>query len=93
MTRRSRIAAFGSAALLELAGAAGVVILAGTVGQVIAFALIGAGLVLTRSLVFLEVGLSEDWNRERERERAKLQRAQRRRPRLARMCGRSRRLR
>jgi uncharacterized membrane protein len=50
------------------AGAAGGVVLGGTFGQILAFVLISVGLVLATGLVFLEVGLSED--REREREQA-----------------------
>jgi hypothetical protein len=61
-------------------------------GELLALVLISLGLVLATSLVFLEVGLSED------RERAREQRRVRRRPqlggrrRLDRMRGRSRRL-
>jgi hypothetical protein len=59
MTTRQRIASFGSAATLIVAGAVCAAVLGG-VGQVLALALIGVGLVLATSLVFLEVGLSED---------------------------------
>jgi hypothetical protein len=71
MTRRSRIAGFGGSGLLVLAGIVCVVVFGGTLGQVLAFILIAAGLVLATSLVFLEVGLSEDHARERERLRAR----------------------
>jgi hypothetical protein len=93
MTKRSRISGFGSAALLVVAGAMGAAVFNGTVGQVLALALIGIGFVLATSLVFLEVGLSEDRDRARE-ERARKAEAARRgpRPRLDRMRGRSRRI-
>ena len=94
MTRRSRIVAYGSAGLLVLAGAACAAVVAGVTGQVLALVLIGLGFVLATSLVFLEVGLSEDRERAREQRRARRQSAQgRRRPRLERMRGRPRRLR
>jgi hypothetical protein len=97
MTKRSRITAFGFAGLLVLAGAAGAAVFSGTLGQVLALVLIGVGLVLATSLVFFEVGLSEDRERAREaaRERARRERPQRlgQRPRLKRMRGRPRRLR
>lgn len=84
---------FGSATLLVLAGAAGAVVFSGTVGQVMALVLIGLGFVLATSLVFLEVGLSEDRQRARERVRERIKRDRRRRPRLGRMRGTRRRLR
>ena len=60
--------AFGSAALLVAAGVICAAAIGGEVGQILAFAFIGIGLVAVISLVFLEVGLSED------RERASAQR-------------------
>jgi hypothetical protein len=93
MTRRSRITAFGSAALLVVAGVAGAIAFSGTLGQVIALVLIGVGLVLATSLVFLEVGLSEDRERAREERRRERQQAgPRPKRRLDRMRGRPRRL-
>ena len=92
MTKRSRISAFGFAALLVVAGGVGAAVFSGTVGQVLALVLIGIGLVLATSLVFLEVGLSEDRERVRE-ERKRTAKDARRRPRLDRMRGRPRRLR
>jgi hypothetical protein len=97
MSRRSRFGWFGSAALLVVLGVAFAVALSGTAGQVIAFVLIALGLVLATSLVFLEVGLSEDRDRARE-ERAGLRRARKRRvvarpEKLDRSRGRRRRLR
>lgn len=67
MTTRSRIAAFGSAAALVLAGIACALVVGGGAGPILAFVLIGLGLVLATSLVFLEVGLSEDRDRARQR--------------------------
>lgn len=96
MTRRSRIVGFGSAALLVVAGIVCAFIFGGTLGQNLAFVLVALGLVEATSLVFYEVGLTED--RERAREEEKKRRASRpparpaRRP-LDRMRGRSRRLR
>ena len=68
MSRRSRIVGFGSAGLLVLAGIACAVVFSGTLGQNLAFVLVALGLVLATSLVFYEVGLTED--RERAREEA-----------------------
>jgi hypothetical protein len=77
MSRRSRILGFGSAAALVLAGIVCAVIFSGGLGQNLAFVLVALGLVLATSLVFYEVGLTEDRareadarERERERERA-----------------------
>jgi hypothetical protein len=96
MTRTGRVIAFGSAGLFVLAGTACAIALTGTLGQVLAFALIALGFVLATSLVFLEVGLSED--RELERERGHRRRsaaadASSVQPRLNRMRGNRRRLR
>lgn len=68
MSKRERIVRFGAAAVLVLAGALCAVLVSGTLGQVLAFVLIALGLVGATSLVFFEVGLSED--RERAREEA-----------------------
>ena len=70
MARRSRFAWYGSAGLLVLLGIAAAVELTGTTGQVLAFVLIALGLVLVTSLIFLEVGLSEDRDRAREQREA-----------------------
>jgi len=66
MSRRSRIAGFGSAGLLVLLGIACAVIFSGAFGQNLAFVLVALGLVLATSLVFYEVGLTEDRARARE---------------------------
>jgi hypothetical protein len=69
MTKRSRIWAFGAAGVLVAAGALGAVLVSGTTGELLALVLISLGLVLATSLVFLEVGLSEDRELARERRR------------------------
>ena len=66
MTARARILAYGSAALLIVAGAICAAAVGGTTGQVLATVLIGLGFIGIAGLVFLEVGLSEDRERERE---------------------------
>jgi hypothetical protein len=89
MTKRARAAWFGAAGLLVLAGAGGAIFVVGTTGQLLALVLISVGLVLATSLVFLEVGLSED--RERAREEARQSARRRVRPRFIRpRLGRSR---
>ena len=69
MAPRSRVVAFGSAGLLVVAGAACGLLIDGAVGQVLLLALILAGLGGALLLVFFEVGLSEDQEREREEQR------------------------
>ena len=66
MAPRTRIAAFGSAALVVVVGLLCWLIVGGLTGQVIAIAgtLLGLGGALL--LIFLEVGLSEDRALERE---------------------------
>ena len=94
MTARARIAAYGLAALLIVAGAVCAATVGGQTGGVLALVLIGLGFVGITGLVFLEVGLSED--RERERALRPARRSVRfRRPRrgLDRMRGERRRLR
>jgi hypothetical protein len=66
MPRRTRIAAFGSAAAMVIAGLLCGVLIDGLTGQVLAIALISFGLGGALLLVFFEVGLSEDHERERE---------------------------
>jgi hypothetical protein len=106
---RSRILGFGSAVLLVVAGILCAALISGGLGQNLAFALVALGLIEGTSLVFLEVGFSEDHERARDEARAAAQdgdphehepRAKRRlsrpdgsRPRLDRMRGRQRRLR
>jgi hypothetical protein len=93
VSRRSRIVGFGSAALLILAGAVCAAVFGGGLGAILALVLIGLGFVEAVSLVFAEVGFSEDRERAREAERA-ARRSKRPAPRrLDRMRGRPRRLR
>ena len=106
MSRRSRIVGFGSAALLVVAGGAGAAGFSPGLGENLALVLISLGAILAVSLVFLEVGLSEDRERAREgAERAREARETERkrrppeepgrrsvRPRLQRTRGRPRRL-
>jgi hypothetical protein len=73
VSRRSRIVGFGSAGLLVVAGAVCAAVVGGALGAVLALVLISLGCVAAVSLVFAEVGFSED----RERARAE---AARRRP-------------
>ena len=70
VSRRARIRWFGLAALMVAAGVAIAFAITGTPGHVLGFVSIAIGLVLATSLVFLEVGLSEDRDRARERELA-----------------------
>jgi hypothetical protein len=94
VTRRSRALSYGSAVALVLVGGACAALISGTTGQVLAIALIGVGLVGLVSLAFLEIGLSEDRERERSRPRStESGRAPRLRPpRLGRRRGQRRRL-
>jgi hypothetical protein len=83
MSRRSRIAGFGSAGLLVLLGIACAVIFSGALGQNLAFVLVALGLVLATSLVFYEVGLTEDRARAREDQAREREEARRREAELA----------
>ena len=65
MSKRSRIVGFGSAALLVVAGIACAFAFSGGLGQNLAFALVALGLVEGTALIFYEVGLTEDHDRER----------------------------
>ncbi len=84
--------AFGSAAALILAGILAAILIGDGTGQLLAIVLIGLGLVLATSLVFLEVGLSEDRERTRESSERKRPRQRSGRTSLDRMRGRGRRL-
>jgi hypothetical protein len=66
VSKRKRIVAVGSSGLLITAGVVCAVVIGGGTGETFALVLIGLGLVEMTSVVFLEVGLSED----RERDRA-----------------------
>jgi hypothetical protein len=79
MTSRTRLLSFGGAAVLIVLGVIADPMLGGITGEAIAIALVSVGAIAVVSLVFLEVGLSED--RERARERAvRTVRTVRRRP-------------
>ena len=60
---------YGAAVALIVAGTVCAAAVAGVTGQVLAIFLIGSGLVILTGLVFMEVGLSEDRERERETRR------------------------
>jgi hypothetical protein len=66
---RSRFVAFGSAGVLVLAGVLAGAFVPGLTGQLLTLTLVTLGLIAAVSLLFLEVGLSED--RERERDAAR----------------------
>jgi hypothetical protein len=75
VTRRSRTLAYGTAALLVLAGTLCAIVLSGELGELLTFVLITFGLGGAVLLVFYEVGLSEDRERSREeRQRAREER-------------------
>ena len=82
MTRRGRVLTFGGALAAMVAGAVVGAIVGGVTGEAIAIAFVSVGAIAVVSLIFLEVGLSED--REREREAREARRARRRRPPLRR---------
>ena len=63
-----RIAAFGSAAVLVVAGGACAALVAGVTGEVLTIVLISAGLAGALLLIFLEIGLGEEQDLAREEE-------------------------
>ena len=69
VSHRGRIIAFGSAAALVIAGAACAALVGGVAGDVLTIVLISAGLAGALLLVFLEVGLGEERELERDEER------------------------
>ena len=69
VSRRSRIASFGSAGILVIAGVLCAILVSGLIGQLLTLVLVSMGLGGAVLLVFLEVGLSEDRERAREAER------------------------
>jgi hypothetical protein len=94
LTTRARIVAYGSAVPLVIGGIVVLAAAGGTTAEVVSLVLIGLGFVALTGLVFLEVGLSEDRERERtgrRRERPTI-RLKRPRPNLDRMRGERRRL-
>ena len=66
MTPPVRALAFGSAALLVVAGLVCAALLGGRIGDALAIALVSLGLGGALLLLFLEVGMSEDQARARE---------------------------
>ena len=82
MTRRGRVLSFGGAIAMMVAGAIAGAILGGITGEAVAIAFVSVGAIAVISLIFLEVGMSED--RAREREAREARRAQRRPPPLRR---------
>jgi hypothetical protein len=74
VTPRTRIVAFGSAALLVLAGGVCAAVVGGVTGEVLTIVLVSGGLVVGLLLIFLEIGLDEERDIAREqasrRERA-----------------------
>jgi hypothetical protein len=67
---RTRIVAYGSAVLLVVAGALVACIVSGVAGEATATGLISFGMIGAVSLIFVEVGLSEERARREEAERA-----------------------
>jgi hypothetical protein len=66
MSPRTRVLAFGGSALLIVLGIVAAATLGGVTGEAVAIALASLGAIALVSLVFLEVGLSEDRERARE---------------------------
>lgn len=66
VSSRGRILAFGSAALLVLAGILCAVLISSLAGEVLAIALIGLGMLAAVMLLFLEIGLDEERDLQRE---------------------------
>jgi len=66
---RARGLAFGTAAVLVLAGIACAVLVSGVTGEVLTIVLISAGFTGALLLLFLEVGLGEEHDLEREQRR------------------------
>ncbi len=72
MAPRTRLLSFGAGVLAIVAGLIAGSVLGGITGEAVAIALYSLGGIAIVSLVFLEVGLSEDRERERELTRARL---------------------
>ena len=67
MTARSRLLSFGAAGLVVVLGLIANPLLGGIAGEATSIALVAVGGIAIVSLAFLEVGLSEDRERARER--------------------------
>jgi hypothetical protein len=83
MAPRTRLLSFGAGALTIVAGLIAGPLLGGITGEAVAISLFSVGGITIVSLVFLEIGLSEDRDRERELASSRLPRpaARLRRPR------------
>jgi len=77
VTPRSRLVAFSSAGVLVLAGALCAALVGGLTGELLGLVLISVGLGGALLLVFLEIGLGEERDLEREQGRRR-EREQRR---------------
>jgi hypothetical protein len=66
VSRPARLAGYGGAAALVVVGVVCAVLIAGGTGEALAMAFIGVGLVLAVSMVFAEIGFSEDRELDRE---------------------------
>ena len=88
MSRRTRIVRYGASIAVALVGVACGALIPGSAGGTAATVLVGVGLVGVVSLIFYEVGLTEDRDRAREARRAEPPVADK--PRLGHPEGRSR---
>jgi hypothetical protein len=70
MASRTRVVAYGSAALVFLAGVACAVLVDGLTGEVLTIVLMSVGLAGALLFVFLDIGLGEERDLARERERS-----------------------
>jgi hypothetical protein len=68
---RLRFFAFGSCAVLVLAGGVCAALVPGVTGEILTIVLLSAGFAGAVLLVFLEIGLSEDRERAEEEDRGK----------------------
>jgi len=84
MTARNRLLWFGGSGLVIVLGVVAGALIGGVTGEALMIALVSVGGIAIVSLVFFEVGLSEDREREREtvaaRERDPVERIRRRPP-------------
>ena len=78
MSSRNRVLAFGGSALAIVAGAVVSLTTGGTAAEAVALSLMSLGGIGLVSFAFLEVGLSEDHERERERTAARADRREHR---------------
>jgi hypothetical protein len=69
LSRQTRLIRYGASIAVALVGVACAALIPGTAGGTAATVLVGIGLVGVVSLLFYEVGLTEDRDRERARRR------------------------